>query len=491
MIPASPYRWGLPTKVLVLLVLCGTPFAGVQPAKGERHASEDALAVAVSSDRLRKDVRDLVALGPRMGGTPSGDLAAAHSDRLFREMGLGSRIDRDPPLLAHWEEEWSVEVAPAGGRLESAWPYGFSPSASGSGDLLVVKDLASPGVESSWKGRVIYTPGNVMRGYAAVAASPHRPLAILTSHPNDPKKYVDWSRIGSLQPSDSHPVPVFALSYLDGRTVEAAAASRASVRFNLKTTIRRGQPATTIATLGGGDSREPRYYLVTAHGDSDAGGPGADDNASGVATVLEIARVLSSLAKDGRFRPAFSIRFVIWGTEYHSAKAYIEREGARLADCLGVINFDETGTGAEREAIYFESNDVPWNAALLRALERVGEDYVGKPGFWPEFTTNPSQGGTDSYAFLPKAHKGRDYTTLQIPATTVYTAAWDALAPLAQTPGWDPKGWPTPGRLAVDYSAYYHSSGDTPDNTTEREPQNMVRAVKAVAIALLRLTDKR
>ena len=233
------------------------------------------------------------------------------------------------------------------------------------------------------------------------------------------------------------------------------------------------------------------YYLVTAHGDSDAGGPGADDNASGVATVLEIARVLSSLAKDGRFRPAFSIRFVIWGTEYHSAKVYIEREGVRLADCLGVINFDETGTGAEREAIYFESNDVPWNAALLRALERVGEDYVGKPGFWPEFTTNPSQGGTDSYAFLPKAHKGQDYTTLQIPATTVYTAAWDALAPLAQTPGWDPKGWPTPGRLVVDYSAYYHSSGDTPDNTTEREPQNMVRAVKAVAIALLRLTDKR
>jgi Peptidase family M28 len=447
------------------------------------------LAAAVSSDRLRKDVRDLVALGPRMGGTPSGDLAAAHTDRLFREMGLGSRIDRDPPLLAHWEEEWSVEIAPAGGRLESAWPYGFSPSANGSGELLVVKDLASSGAESSWKGRVIYTPGNVMRGYAAVAASPFRPLAILTSHPNDPKKYVDWSRIGSLLPGDAHPVPVFALSYLDGRTVEAAAQSRGSARFSLKSAIRRAEPATTIATLGGADTR--RYYLVTAHGDSDAGGPGADDNASGVATVLEIARVLGALAKDGRFRPAVSIRFVVWGTEYHSAKAYIEREGARLADCLGVINFDETGTGAEREAIYFESNDVPWNAALLRALERVGEDYVGKPGFWPEFTTNPSQGGTDSYAFLPKAYKGQDYTTLQIPATTVYTAAWDAPAPLAQTPGWDPKGWPTPGRLVVDYSAYYHSSGDTPENTTEREPQNMVRAVKAVAIGLLRLTDKR
>jgi hypothetical protein len=55
----------------------------------------------------------------------------------------------------------------------------------------------------------------------------------------------------------------------------------------------------------------------------------------------------------------------------------------------------------------------------------------------------------------------------------VYTAAWDALGKA--------------GDVTIDYSAYYHSSGDTPENTTEREPQNMVRAVKAVGIALLRL----
>lgn len=475
--------------LLFSVILITQSSLGDQPTKSEPHRAEAAFAEAVSSDRLTKDVRDLVALGPRMGGTPSGDAAAAHLDRTFREMGLASRIERDPALLAHWEEHWSVAIAPSEGDLESAWPYGFSPSLSGTGELLVVKDIGAVAPGKSWNGRVIYTPGNISRGYAAIARSPHRPLAILTSHPNDPKKYVDWSRIGSLPAGDAHQVPVFGLSYLDGRTVEAAAASRASVRFTLKSTILRRQPATTIAVLNGADTR--RYYLVSAHGDSDAGGPGADDNASGVATVVEIARVLSSLAKDGWIRPAVSIRFVVWGTEYHSAKAYIDREGASLGDCLGVINFDETGTGAEREAIYFESNDVPWNAALLRALERVGEDYVGKPGFWPEFTTNPSQGGTDSYAFLPKAYKGQDYTALRIPATTVYTAAWDELAALAQTPGWDSKGWPTPGRLLIDYSAYYHSSGDTPENTTEREPQNMVRAVKAVGIALLRLTDKR
>ena len=186
-------------------------------------------------------------------------------------------------------------------------------------------------------------------------------------------------------------------------------------------------------------------------------------------------------------QPRYSIRFAIWGAEYHSSKAYIDREGPRLSGAQAVINFDETGTGAERDAIYFESNDVPWNERLLRTFEAVAGEYAGKPGFWTEYTTNPSQGGTDSYAFLPKQYKGTGYTSLQIPSTTIYTAAWDALADVKQTPGWESKGTPDPTQLKIDYSLYYHSSADTPENTTEREPFNMVRAVKVTGLVLLRL----
>jgi hypothetical protein len=229
---------------------------------------------------------------------------------------------------------------------------------------------------------------------------------------------------------------------------------------------------------------------VCAHGDSDSGGPGADDNASGVATVMEMARVFVELRRSGALSsPRYAIRFVVWGSEYHSSKAYIDREGAKLNQLAGVFNFDETGTGAEREAIYFESNDVPWNRALLKTLESVAADYAGKPGFWSEYTTNPSQGGSDSYAFLPQTYHGTGTTTLQIPATTIYTAAWDHLADLKQTPGWESKGTPDPANLKIDYSLYYHSSGDTPENTTDREPQNMVKAVKVTGLALLRLNQ--
>lgn len=449
--------------------------------------AEEAFAAGVDEARLRRYVRELVAFGPRMGGTPSNDRSAAYLAAQFEQAGLDVSVFDDPPKLAHWEDSWSVELED-GGRIESAWPMGFSPSVPRpvSGALLAIPNLRQATPSEAWRGKVIYTPGEVGGAYAAIVKSGHLPAAILSSAPNDPTRYVDWSRLSSLPAQANHPVPAFNVSYVDGRALASAAQAGRSVRVTLVSHVREARPKTVVATLRGRDAS--KYYLVCAHGDSDSGGPGADDNASGVATVMEIARVYAELVRGGRVpTPRYSIRFAVWGSEYHSSRAFIEREGAALSNLQAVINFDETGTGAERDAIYFESNDVPWNETLLRTLERVGADYANRQGFWTEYTTNPSQGGTDSYAFLPKQYKGTGYTSLQIPSTTIYTAAWDKLAELPQTPGWESAGTPDPKNLKIDYSLYYHSSGDTPENTTEREPQNMVRAVKASGIALLRL----
>ena len=450
-------------------------------------SGEEAFASAVADAELRRYVRELVAFGPRMGGTPSNDKSAAYLGAFFEKQGLDVAIQEDPAALAHWESSWRVTLED-GAVVESAWPFGFSASTGGvrEGKLLLVEDLARAVPAPEWKGRIIYTPSGVGRAYAAIVKSGHLPAAILSSSPNDPTRYIDWSRLSSLPASDSNPVPAFSVSYVDGRTLASAAQAGRTVRVSLESTIREGRGKTVIATLRGEDAS--RYYLVCAHGDSDSGGPGADDNASGVATVMEIARVYASLVASGKVpRPKHSIRFAVWGAEYRSARAFIEREGDKLEGLLGVLNFDETGTGAERDAIYFESNDVPWNEPMLRTFEAVAGDYAGRAGFWTEYTTNPSQGGTDSYAFLPRQYKGTGQTSLQIPSTTIYTAAWDKLAELDQLAGWESKGTPDPKKLKIDYSLYYHSSGDTPENTTDREPQNMVRAVKVTGIALMRM----
>ncbi|HVT59225.1 MAG TPA: M28 family peptidase [Thermoanaerobaculia bacterium] len=456
---------------------------GLEP---EARRRELQLAELVLAQRMQRTVRELVALGPRMGGTPSGDRAAAYLRSAFEELGLAAEVVEDPAAPAHWEDGWSVELLP-GGPLQTAYPYGFSPSSGpATAPLLQVADLAAEGPRPEWAGKVLYTPGAVGTAYRRIVASGHLPLAILTSSPNDPHRYRDASRIGALPALAANPIPVFAVSYDDGLRLAAAARGSSVVRVALRSTVRVGRPKTVVATLPGTERQS--YYLICAHGDSDSGGPGADDNASGEATVLELARVLTQLRRDGRLgAPRITLRFAVWGAEYASSRAYAARAGDQLRRCLGVINFDETGTGAEREAIYFESNEVPWNRGLLRTLDRVGADYLGKPGFWPEYTTNPSQGGTDSYVFLPPRYQGELKSALEVPATTVYTAAWDHLATLRQTPGWETRGTPDPSQLEIDYSRYYHSSGDTPQNTTDRKPQAMVRAARAVGIALLRL----
>ena len=44
------------------------------------------------------------------------------------------------------------------------------------------------------------------------------------------------------------------------------------------------------------------------------------------------------------------------------------------------------------------------------------------------------------------------------------------------TPGFPPVNWyddEEAGMVTVDGDAFYHSAGDTPENTTDREPWNM------------------
>lgn len=99
--------------------------------------------------------------------------------------------------------------------------------------------------------------------------------------------------------------------------------------------------------------------------------PGADDNATGVACVLEAARVLS------RVSFPWSIRFVafsgeelgLWGSQAY-AKEALER-GDRI---LGVINIDMVGYNARFDRIQVISN--PGSVWLLDRMQEVNATYA-------------------------------------------------------------------------------------------------------------------
>ncbi|MBV8199815.1 MAG: hypothetical protein JOZ15_04240, partial [Acidobacteria bacterium] len=150
--------------------------------------AEAMLAGEIDQARLQRLVRELVRLGPRMGGTPSGERAAAAIAADFAASGLAPQTFEDPPHAAHWEDAWSVELLP-GGPLASAWPYGFSPSVGPVAAPLVVArnpaDLAAA-PRAGWRGKIVYVPGDVLGAYRRLAAAAaDLPLAILTSAPHD------------------------------------------------------------------------------------------------------------------------------------------------------------------------------------------------------------------------------------------------------------------------------------------------------------------
>jgi Zn-dependent M28 family amino/carboxypeptidase len=78
------------------------------------------------------------------------------------------------------------------------------------------------------------------------------------------------------------------------------------------------------------DSRDdpPRTLVVGAHYDSAAGSPGANDNATGVAALLELARMLKNS------NPGLRIRFVAFGNEeppYFQTESMGSRRYAAMA----------------------------------------------------------------------------------------------------------------------------------------------------------------
>ncbi len=95
-----------------------------------------------------------------------------------------------------------------------------------------------------------------------------------------------------------------------------------------------------------GNTRPDEVLLVCAHYDAVAGSPGADDNASGVAGLMEVARRLSS--------PAFAaqtdrtVRFALFNVEEQGLDGSFEH--ARIAELrsseqriVGVINLEMIG----------------------------------------------------------------------------------------------------------------------------------------------------
>jgi aminopeptidase S len=123
----------------------------------------------------------------------------------------------------------------------------------------------------------------------------------------------------------------------------AALAQAGPVRVRIVMTVRttNARAANVIADLPG---RKKGVVLLGAHLDSVANGPGINDNGSGSATVLEIARQARRL----HIRPKHGLRFAFWGAEelgLIGSRSYVDSlRPSQRRQILDVINLDMVGS---------------------------------------------------------------------------------------------------------------------------------------------------
>ncbi len=80
--------------------------------------------------------------------------------------------------------------------------------------------------------------------------------------------------------------------------------------------------------------------------------PGANDNASGCATILEVARTLAKLIREGRLaRPARSLRF-IWPPEIEGSTILLNARPDLADRLVAVVQMDMVGGGPATKAVF-------------------------------------------------------------------------------------------------------------------------------------------
>jgi Zn-dependent M28 family amino/carboxypeptidase len=154
-----------------------------------------------------------------------------------------------------------------------------------------------------------------------------------------------------------------------GVSADVAARARAGdrVTFGVDASVARATTSNVIAERGEGE----RVVMAGAHLDSVPAGPGINDNASGVAALLAVARAWGA-------RPTGRLRLAFWGAEElglvgsrHYVRALAPAQRRRI---VAYVNLDMVGSPNPLPAVYADAD--PSLARLLRSSRPGPEEGV-------------------------------------------------------------------------------------------------------------------
>jgi Zn-dependent M28 family amino/carboxypeptidase len=433
-----------------------------------RPASTQALARGITPRHLKAELAGLAAIadrngGTRAAGTPGYTKSVAYVARRLRAAGYR-------PKLKTFSFQYFRETKPtvferiAPGHERYQWSRDFlTMRYSGGGDVTarVVPVSGSGGCAGSdfagfpMGAIALMTRGGCAFSQKAGAAQGAGAAAALIANDGLPGRTAPISAT-LFGPGTQIPVLVIS-SEVGSELSRLAQVGIVRVHLDLSVATSTVRAANVIADLPG---RQSGVILLGAHLDSVANGPGINDNGSGSAAVLEIARQARRL----HVRPKHGLRFAFWGAEelgLIGSTAYVQGLSARQRSrILGVINLDMVGS-RNFDRIVYDGDEAPSGS---RRIESAFRSYFGARRLPVE--QESLGGGSDHAAFAAAG----------IPVGGLFTGA-DSIKSAASARRFG-------GSANFPFDACYHKACDRVANVDVRMLEQMADAAAVVAVRL-------
>jgi aminopeptidase YwaD len=438
----------------ITVIALAAPAGAQRPAPaGAAPATEPYFTLVrplLNGDRAKETVAYLDRF-VRWPGNPGFDSSIAHVAARLAAAGyveqsaatpadrLTYRVERYPLPNAAWEPQAaSVRIVGKAGApvFEFATnrnmlaTNSFSTPAGGVDAELVWLDAATPAALDAAKvaGKIVAADGRVGQLFteAVVKRGAIGVLAYAMPAYTQPEKNVHSIQFQSIAYDSAKKAWGMALSF-DARRQLREAAAAGPVRLHVETRSRFFQPATELAIVAEarGSAKPDERFVYSAHVQE----PGANDDASGVGTLSEMARTLAQLMKAGRVDPKRTIT-MLWGQEIRVTDRYLKQDTVRLKGVRWGISLDMTGEDTQKTGGTFLIEKMPDPSAIWTRGDDKHTEWGGRPiaekdlrpHYFNDFLlarcleqskatgwvvkTNPFEGGSDHTAYLNNGKPG-------------------------------------------------------------------------------------
>jgi aminopeptidase YwaD len=236
--------------------------------------------------------------------------------------------------------------------------------ASGSADADVTAELAWVGMgtpeeiaRADVAGKIVVTEGPIGQVHqrACLEAGALGVVSIANGRPLFDPLQIPWSGVGGRRGGGDQPNKFgFFIPPRDGDVLKQRllAGEAVTVHAQVEAAMRSYELQDPVAFIPGTDPSAPEVIL-SAHLFEGYVKQGANDNSSGSAAILEVARTLQTLIEQGRIpRPRRTIRF-LWGPEFSGTGPWVKANKDLMARTLANINMDMVGEWLSLNKAYF------------------------------------------------------------------------------------------------------------------------------------------